>query len=263
MSGPEPYLTRWQLVLDGDPIETHAGTVWPVRRGSTLLVLKRARYEEEQRGAEVMRWWDGHGAARVHAIDGDAVLLERATGPRSLHALALDGRDDEATRILCAVAGQLHAPRVAPPPSLVSLDTWFEPLFPAALHHSVLAPAATVARALLASPQEPCVLHGDLHHDNVLDSPRGWLAIDPKSLVGERTFDFANLVRNPGATLPRSPARFARQVEVIADAGGVDRTRLLQWILAFAGLSAAWIFGDGDEPSLDLAIAALAATALG
>ena len=42
-------------------------------------------------------------------------------------------------------------------------------------------------RKLLAEPREVCALHGDLHHDNVLDfGPRGWLAIDPHALVGER-----------------------------------------------------------------------------
>jgi streptomycin 6-kinase len=49
-----------------------------------------------------------------------------------------------------------------------------------------LSPAAT-ARELLAKPSEVVVLHGDIHRGNVLDfGPRGWLASDPKGLVGER-----------------------------------------------------------------------------
>ena len=54
------------------------------------------------------------------------------------------------------------------------------------------------------------------------------------------------------------PGRLARQVTVIAQAARVDRRRLLQWVLAFCGLSAAWIYADGDSPDFDLAIAALA-----
>ena len=49
---------------------------------------------------------------------------------------------------------------------------------------------------------------------------------------------------------------------MLADAAGLDRTRLLQWTLAFTGLSAAWILADGDQPDLDLAAAELAATEL-
>jgi streptomycin 6-kinase len=49
---------------------------------------------------------------------------------------------------------------------------------------------------------------------------------------------------------------------VVADAAGLDRMRLLQWTLAFTGLSAAWILGDGDKPDLDLAVGELAAMEL-
>jgi streptomycin 6-kinase len=55
-----------------------------------------------------------------------------------------------------------------------------------------------------------------------------------------------------------APGRFSRQAKALADAAGLDRTRLLQWTLAFTGLSAAWILGDGDQPDLDLAVAELA-----
>jgi hypothetical protein len=42
------------------------------------------------------------------------------------------------------------------------------------------------------------VLHGDMHHENILKfSSRGWLAIDPKGLVGERGFDYANIFCKP------------------------------------------------------------------
>ena len=80
--------------------------------------------------------------------------------------------------------------------------------------------------------------------------------------MGERAFDFVNILRNPDAGTALRPGRFSRQVTVVAGAAGLDRTRLLQWTLAFAGLSAAWILGDGDEPELDLAVAELAAAEL-
>ena len=66
-----------------------------------------------------------------------------------------------------------------------------------------------------------CVLHGDIHHDNILDfGKRGWLAIDPKRLQGERGFDYANLFCNPDLADPSrpiaaSPGRFARRLEIV------------------------------------------------
>jgi streptomycin 6-kinase len=184
--------------------------------------------------------------------------------------MARSGRDDEACRILCAAAARLHAPRSKPRPELIPLADWFRELEPAAARHGgVLIRCAETARTLLAEPREVGVLHGDLHHDNVLDfGARGWLAIDPKRLVGERGFDFANIFTNPDLADPTrpvatEPGRFARRLEVVAEAAGLERRRLLLWILAWTGLSASWYLGDDDPlAAIDLRIAALAAAEL-
>jgi streptomycin 6-kinase len=177
------YLKRWNLTRDGVPIVTHSSDLLPVQQDGRLAMLKIAREAEERRGAGLMTWWDGAGAARVLAHDGDAVLLERATGHRSLKDVVHDGADDEASRILCDVAARLHAPRNRPLPDLIPLSAWFAELEPAAARHGgILARAAEAARGLLNDPRETAVLHGDLHHGNVLDfDERGWLAIDPAS----------------------------------------------------------------------------------
>jgi streptomycin 6-kinase len=180
--------------------------------------------------------------------------------------MARNDRDDEASRIICAVAASLHAPRDRPRPStLVPLTQWFAEFRLAAERHGgLLSLAAATARELLDQPRDVGVLHGDIHHGNILDfGPRGWLAIDPKHLIGERAFDFVNILRNPDAQAALAPGRFLRQVTVVADAACLDRTRLLKWTLAFTGLSAAWILADGDQPELDLAVAELAAAELG
>lgn len=268
----EAYLARWRLTPDGDPLETHSSIVLPVRRSppdaagkdAVRCILKVARADEERAGARLMAWWEGDGAARVLELDGDAVLLERALGPGSLARMARTGRDDEASCILCAAAARLHAPRDRPAPELVPLERWFRALEPAAAAHGgILARAAAAARELLSAPREVVVLHGDLHHDNVLDfGARGWLAIDPKGLVGERGFDFANLFCNPDLRTAAAPGRLARQATVVAEAAGLERGRLLRWILAWAGLSAAWALEDGDHPEVALAVAELAAAEL-
>ncbi|WP_018184502.1 aminoglycoside phosphotransferase family protein [Kaistia granuli] len=255
----EIYLRRWSLVPDGAPVVTHTSELLPVRRDGEPLMLKVSQAEEERFGGLLMLWWNGDGAVRVVAHDEDALLMERAVGSRSLADMARRGEDDEASAILCAVAARLHAPRSEPPPALQPLDARFRALFAGAGQGGVLAEAAATARALLDSPRDIGVLHGDLHHDNVLDAGRrGFLAIDPKRLLGERGFDFANLFCNPDAAVALAPGRLARQAGIVAAAAGLDRRRLLQWILAYAGLSAAWHVEDGTDPDLALRVAALA-----
>lgn len=261
----DDVLVRWNLTLDGEPLKTRTSILAPVRRNDMPAMLKIATEAEERRGAESMVWWSGDGAALVLEHEDDALLMERAQGDTSLVEMVRLGRDDEASRIICSVAGRLHAPRNdPPPPSLVPLARWFAELEPAASRYAgLLRQAAETARELLEEPRDVVVLHGDIHHGNILDfGSRGWLAIDPKHLVGERDFDFVNLFRNPDDQVALTPGRFSRQVTVVTEAAGLDRVRLLKWTLAFAGLSAAWILADGDTPELDLTVAELAAAEL-
>lgn len=265
-----PWLRRWRLEPDGAPFATPASRLLPVRCYDAPAMLKLSFEEEERHGGVLMEWWDGEGAARVLAFEPGALLLERATGGRSLKAMAVGGDDAGATRILCDALARLHAPRDRPLPELVPLDRWFEALWPAARSHGgILRRSAAVAAELLAAQAEQRPLHGDIHHDNVLDfGARGWLAIDPKRLFGDRAFDFANIFCNPdvggeGIVLATRPDIFRRRLDIVTEAAGLDRQRLLRWILAWAGLSAAWFLGDGTDPAVDFRIAELAAEALG
>nr|WP_150648631.1 aminoglycoside phosphotransferase family protein [Pseudomonas fluorescens] len=262
----EAWLTRWSLVTDGAPIITPGSRLLPVRLGATPAMLKVAMDNDEKHGNRLMTWWDGDGAAQVLAHHEDGLLMERAMGRRSLMHMAMHGEDDEASRILCSALARLHAPRPMRPPPLVELGPWFASLRIAAVQHGGLYDLSLqTAEALFAAPQDVVVLHGDMHHDNVLDfESRGWLAIDPKRVRGERGFDYANLICNPDLPTATDPQRFRRQLEVIAEAAGLDRRRLLQWVLAFAGLSAAWFLEDDalEQASGQLKVAQIAASML-
>jgi streptomycin 6-kinase len=257
----DDYLARWKLTPDGDPIVTRTSAILPVRAAGLPAVLKIATVEEEKAGARLMAWWNGGGAAPVLRHGENALLLARACGGRSLRAMVQAGNDDEASRIICGVVAKLHAKRSRPAPHLPSLGRWFEPLRSAAdAHGDVLRLSATVASALLESPEEATVLHGDIHHGNILDfGSAGWLAIDPKGLVGERGFDYANLFCNPDATIALAPGRLGRQVDVVSKAAGLNPSRLLDWIVAWTGLSAVFLMQDGEPPCHVLELAERAA----
>jgi streptomycin 6-kinase len=247
----QPWIERWRLTPDGTSFSTEIGSLlMPVVAGGEPAMLKIASGIEERRGGALMEWWGGEGAARVLAREGDALLLERATGPGSLEAMALGGQDDAATAILCQVAAGLHAPRDRPSPeSLVPLPLWFRQLEPAAqAHGGVFVKSAAVARELLADPRDVAVLHGDLHHNNVLDAgERGWIAIDPKGLIGERGFDFANIFHNPTREFSLAPGRLHRLIGIVAGRAGLEPVRLIKWILAYSGLNAAWCLESGYD----------------
>ena len=266
------WLDRWRLLPDGPPIQTANATLFPVCRDGAALMLKLARTSEECLGFDLLQWWDGSGAVPVLARDGNALLMPRALGVRDLSGFARQGRDDQATEVLCDVANRLHSRRGDAPAGLIPLSVWAEALEPAAAAHGgILCDSLSQMRALLADPQQVMPLHGDLHHANVLDFVDEWLAIDAKALIGERAFDFAVMFGNPDLDDPSRPVATRpgvseRRLSIVCERAGIQRQRLLRWLLAWSGLSAAWFLGDDpvdrDRLAVDLHLAAWAAARL-
>ncbi len=224
------HIAKWGLVPDGPEIETASSWLKPVRQAAAAAMLKVHKPQSDERaGADYLRYIDGDGAVRVMMADHEALLMERTTGSRSLLDMAVSGEDTEAAEILAAIVAKLHAPRSGPAP------------------HTLV--------PLLASPRDVTPLHGDLHHSNVLDGgARGWLAVDPKGLIGERTYDVANLLGNPWphGEIVHSTERMRRMAELYANRLGMDGQRVLAFALAHAGLAASWHLDDGSNPAYRL-----------
>lgn len=261
------WLNRWGLTPDGEPFETHTSQLLPVVvvKDGQKAILKITDDDSERIGCELMVWWNGNGAAKVLAHAAGAILLERATGTESLADMSWIGNDAQACRIICHAASRLHLSRNASTPALTPLHHWFRDLAPAAKKHGgTLTRCAAVANVLLSSPHDEVVLHGDLHHGNILDfGTRGWLAIDPKGLLGERGFDYANIFTNPDLAEPTRPVaiepeRFTQRVNIVSEIARIERQRLLMWIVAWCGLSSVWFLQEGDSATVPLRIAELA-----
>jgi streptomycin 6-kinase len=101
---------------------------------------------------------------------------------------------------------------------------------------------------LIASTAEPRLLHGDLHHTNILASDeRGWLAIDPKGVVADIGYETGTFIRNelPADVGSEQTRRLIGcRVDQLAEALDLDRERVRQWALAHCVMSAWW---DYDE----------------
>ncbi|MDX6022202.1 aminoglycoside phosphotransferase family protein [Scandinavium sp. V105_16] len=261
-----PWLHRWKLIPDGTPFITHTSQLLPVRTATGLpAMLKITDDKDEQTGNALMAWWAGNGSAPVIAHENEAILLARATGTASLAAMSRHGEDTEACRVMCLTAHRLHTCQKQPLSQLTPLDEWFTPLTLAANEHGgFLIRSAEIAAELLAAPREVIALHGDLHHDNVLDfGESGWLAIDPKGLIGERGFDYANIFTNPdlgNPTVRVAPVAeiFRQRLAIVTGMAGLDRERLLKWIIAWCGLSATWSLERHELISIQSRVAELA-----
>ena len=106
---------------------------------------------------------------------------------------------------------------------------------------------------MIPSQGEAVLLHGDLHHWNILSAGGDtWIAIDPKGVVGEREYEVGSLLRNPNDQIQHWPdleARTRRRIAILAEVLGFDRHRLARWNFAQALLSIWWGYEDSGGMS--------------
>ena len=251
---------RWSLVVDPPFPELSFNYAAPaLRDDGTAAVLKLSFPEDPgfRNEAEALGLFEGRGAARLLELDTSrsAMLLERLE-PGVPLATVRD--DEEATSIAAGVLRKLWRP-VPPDHGFPSVSDWargFDRLRRSFGGGTGPMPAALVEEAeelfaeLLATQDEPAVLHGDLHHYNVLAARREpWLAIDPKGVVGEPAYDTAALLHNPVEVLetPRPARVMERRIDLLSAQLGLDRERVRGWGIAGAVLAAYWGLEDGGE----------------
>ena len=207
---------------------------------------------DEWRSGEILDAFAAHGTVRVYDHGKGALLIERLTPGTPLTSVLDTCNDEEATRILADVIARM-SPR-APPDAVPGVQQWGRAFdrYRASGHIAVpthlLLEAQRIYAELCASQVCPRLLHGDLHHSNVLfDRERGWLAIDPKGVVGELEYEVGAALRNPYERPELFTARrtIEQRVECFARALNLNPARILAWGFAQAVLSAVWAVEDG------------------
>lgn len=261
---PAPWLQRWRLIVDGDRIVTHSSVLVPALRGEQPVMLKLTQEPDERIGGAVLAWWQGHGVVGVLEREPGVLLMERPTGPDSLYRRALAGEDPFAIDILCQTASALHTHQPPEPPKVPTLEEWFVALLETSDSRPEVVEGRRILDRLLSTEQDKVMLHGDIHHRNVLQtSDHRWLAIDPKGIYGERTYDYLNIFRNPNTPIATDSDRFDLRFDQVTRRAKLDRRRLLEWIAAFCALSLAWDYYPEGSPEADLTVARFALTRLG
>lgn len=247
---------RWTLTID-PPFALSYNYVAPAMRADGSAVVLKVGFPSRELMSELdaLRLYDGRGICRLLDANRDrgALLLERITPGTPLADL---DDDEQRTRIAAQVMRQLWCP--APPDhSFPTVATWAAGMgrlrarfngTTGPLPTQLVEQAESLFGKLLGSMGAPVLLHGDLHHWNILAADRQpWLALDPKGLVGEREYEVGAMLRNPLPWLlaqPNPDQILARRIAILAEELGFDRMRLVGWGVAQAVLSAWWMIED-------------------
>ena len=251
---------RWSLEVGPPFPELSQNYVAPARRADgTAAVLKLSFPEdlEFRTEAQALRLFDERGVARLLELELErgAMLLERLEPGVPLETVE---DDEEAISIAADVLRRLWRPAPADHPFPLVSD-WARGLMRLRRHfggETGPLPAALVEEAealfaeLIPSQAEPVLLHGDLHHGNILAARRRpWLAIDPKGVVGEPAYDTGALLYNPTELLdaPRPGKVLERRIDQLAEELDLDSARVRGWGLSRAVLAAYWGWEDSGQ----------------
>ncbi len=202
-----------------------------------------------------LREFDGKGAVRL--IDADAhqgaLLLERIIPGDDLRSMP---DDQAATRMAAGVMKELWkaGPTSAVFPGAADWCQGFQRYLEinqgdGPLPSELVQQASKMADDLLNSSQNQLLLHGDLHHRNILKTAvNTWIAIDPQGVIGEPAFEVGALLLNPVPDLinwPNLKEIQKQRLIILEEELHIDGERLLAWSFVRAVLSAIWSVEDG------------------
>lgn len=198
-----------------------------------LMIPREGTHAENE--VSVLRLVDGDGCPQLLRWDLErrAMLMERLGAPMSAMALPIAKRHE----ILCAAAQRIW--RRVDDASLptgadrgrdlaesiqIRWERLDRPLSSAAVDQAL---AAAESRIAAHDTANALLVHGDVHQWNALESPRGFLLVDPDGLIAEPEYDMGILMREDPIELmvddPRSRARH------LAAASGCDATAIWEW----------------------------------
>jgi streptomycin 6-kinase len=257
------FEARWSLQLEG-PFSLSLSYCAPgIQAGGREIVLKLAFPDEENRQhTRALQAFDRRSMARLYEADPDqgAVLLERLRPGRMLVEEVED--DEQATRLAAGVMRALWIPAPADGgfPTMADWAQNFHRIHSLFRDQPCPLPARTIDRTeglfkdLLDSEGPRYLLHGDLHHFNILSNTGegglGWRAIDPFGVIGEREVDVGAFMKNPNLALPFSrdlKRQLRRRLEIFHEELGLEKDRLAAWSSVYAAMSAWWTISTGAD----------------
>lgn len=209
------------------------------------------------------------GAVRVIHADPAlcAIVMTRITPGTSM--LQANLSDDDATLAVAKLIADLQSPLTSAAtshrPALPTTADWmkgFDRL--RTLHNGTTGPIPErifeeghqCFKDLQETTTAAHILHGDLHHGNILKNHRqSWVAIDPQGVIGDPAYEVGAWMRNPTPKAFSLPT-VQRRLDILAEHTELDRERMRRWSMAQAILSACWSIEDrlgGWQPMLTLA----------
>ncbi|XZF77773.1 aminoglycoside phosphotransferase family protein [Bacillus sp. AL-1R] len=243
---------RWNMKILS-PFELSYNFVAPILiDGEKKAVIKLAVPNEEFTSeVEALREFKDKDFVKVIDADLDEgiLILEQLVPGVTLATIE---NEQEAMKIAVKVMKNLWkvAPKSTKIPSILSREKSFSRIvekFPNSLGpitKEILLDAFSIFKEMNRTQSTKYLLHGDLHHYNVLNARENfWKVIDPKGLIGEREYDIIQFLLNKLEGKDISTT-LENRIELLVKELHLNKERVLLWGYSHAVLATCWSLED-------------------
>jgi streptomycin 6-kinase len=216
----------------------------------TLAIIKAA--PENGRLIPEIHWLQciKKGVPKIYAVDEtkEAFLMEYLTPGHSLKTVVQSGQDETATRIICKTILDLQSQQT----KIFSFKHLSE-LVTDLLHLKghvedyTLSKVQSLFHDLTSDQTQDVLLHGDLHHDNIISHHTAWRVIDPHGYRGDAAAEVGAMIRNPLDCFPADKplsAIIENRLKILSETLPFDAHKIRAWAYCMTLLSAAWNIED-------------------
>jgi streptomycin 6-kinase len=201
--------------------------------------------------AKCLKAFSNHAGADFLDSDEHMILMQRAVPGTTLKEY-FPAQEKEAIKILCSVIKKLHSSGIPDNHNYFSLENLLQTLDQRLdIPDCILSKARNLRDSLLSSTHKKVLLHGDLHHDNILKNNDEWLVIDPKGFIGDPAFEPTAFLCNPTPELlyeKNSKGIIFERIKLCAKILGVSEQRIQDWLYVKTALCWAWSLEDNLVP---------------
>src|SRR3990167_1266991 len=204
---------------------------------------------------EALMFFDGNGCVKLMEYDPTlkCLLLEYVKPGTSLKTL-FPQDDDKALEIAADLIKKLHTKDLLTQAiNFKTVNQWLDLLHnfkSKKIPSDILKKAQQLSKKLLILKQKLYLLHGDLHHENILKDGNTWIAIDPKGVIGPLEYEVVRFIMNPIPNLLQQSnvkVIIENRIDKFSKIFGFDKQRLVDWAFVQVVLSACWTEENGSE----------------
>ncbi|WP_413575772.1 aminoglycoside phosphotransferase family protein [Bdellovibrio sp. HCB290] len=243
------YLWGLESIQPLDNLSFHyVGSAKRKSDGQSVIIKTGCDIESLDRERQWLRHFSGV-AAQVLESDKNlgATMLEHLQPGQTLkQSRELD--DDQQTIIMAGLIHELNSRSIISGAFKHVADLAKDlDVLEGAVDARMLSKARGIISELTFDRTQDRLLHGDLHHDNILKHKTSWKVIDPHGYIGDPTFEMAVMMYNPLDAYPTNrPLRktLERRMSILNEYIGFDLQRMKAWAFAAAMISTAWDYGD-------------------